>query len=110
MRIAQRLPENSHYKAEIADSDEYAQRMLARQEESAQRPRTMHGFTPELAALYEIADRVGALYAVTIAVNSKNGKAPDVPPLPRPQTAAQRVESNKTLERHHNRVRQMLGG
>lgn len=95
------------------DSDDYADAVLAmraqqQQDESEQR-RTMLGYSTVLDALYNIADRLGALYAVTIAVNTENGQAPEVPPMPRPQTSFDRMRDKSFLRRHRNRVAMLTG-
>lgn len=107
-----RLPADSHYKAELADDDEYAKRVLdanGGKSPDEQQRRTMHGYSPVVDGLYVVADRVGQLLALTQAVNSNDGKAPDIPPMPRPETALKRVQERDTLQRHHDRVRHMLG-
>lgn len=104
------MPRESHYKSEVFDSDDYAEQMLEaqRQAEEQQKKRTMLGYSDVLDALYNIADRLGALYSVTIAVNSENGKAPDVAPMPRPETAVDRIRDKKFMQRHRGRVAKLL--
>jgi hypothetical protein len=113
MRFAERLPAHSHYKAAMADDDEYIRAYMAHQppgsdKDQKQKPLTMQGYSMAVAALHEIADRVGALYSVTVAVNSKNGKAPDVPEMPRPQTALQRYKDMSVTRRHESIVAKVL--
>lgn len=91
------------------DSDDYAEAVLAMRAERTEdeQRKTMLGYSTVLDALYNIADRLGALYSVTIAVNSENGKAPDVPPMPRPQTSFDRVKDKSFMRRHRDRVAMM---
>lgn len=113
LRLLDRLPADSHYKAELADDDEYAMRVLeangGKSPDEQEQRRTMHGYSPMVDALYVVADRVGQLLALTQAVNSKDGKAPEIDPMPRPETALKRVQERFTVQRHHDRVRTMLG-
>jgi hypothetical protein len=99
--------------AAIADDDEYAEAWMAQfgdhgGNEDGSKHRTMQGYSLVVAALHEIADRVGALYSVTVAVNSKNGKAPDIPPMPRPETAMQRHQAHSIVRRHYERAARVL--
>lgn len=55
----------------------------------------MDGWTPERSLLTALIDAVRHLTAVTVAVNSQDGKVPDVPPLPRPVTGIDRAEHRK---------------
>lgn len=114
IRFAERLPPHSHYKAAIADDDDYIRQYMASQppgsdqRQQEQASLTMQGYSMQVAALHEIADRVGALYAVTVAVNSKNGKAPDIPEMPRPTTAMQRYKDSSVTRRHEAIVAKVL--
>lgn len=97
----------------MADDDEYMQAYMAQQPpgsdtDQKQKPLTMQGYSMAVAALHEIADRVGSLYAVTVAVNSKNGKAPEIPEMPRPQTALQRYKDMSVTRRHDEIVSKVL--
>lgn len=103
LRLAAGLPAHSRYKAAAVDDDDIAEAIADREPDTTELRMTTAGWTPERSLLTCLVDAVGYLTAVTIAVNSRNGKVPEVPRLPRPVTA---------LERHHERqvqaVREMV--
>lgn len=77
--------------AAVLDDEDVARRMLAEQDDGPGRPMDMHGWTFERELLTAVLEAIHRLTAITIAAHSKDGKPPKVPPLPRPETAAQRV-------------------
>lgn len=77
--------------AAVLDDEEVARKMLADTDGGPRRAMDMQGWTYERELLTAILESVQRLTAITIAANSKDGKAPRVPPLPRPETAVQRI-------------------
>lgn len=94
--------------AEVLDSDEYAETLYLMREQNKDKERTMLGHSAVVDALYEVADRVGSLLAVTVSVNN-DGKAPEIPPMPRPVTALDRVKDKVFMKRHKSRVKELTG-
>lgn len=86
-----RLPAASAYRQAMLDDPEVAE-YLAQQPEpkGAARPSLEH-FTPELAVLYVIADRLGDLQAGQVWAATEGKKTPKVTPLPRPVTGVERI-------------------
>lgn len=68
---------------------------------------TMLGWTPERALLTALVEAVGDLTAITIAVNSEGGKVPDVPRMPRPVIALERVQGQRA-EQARDEAREAL--
>lgn len=62
-------------------------------------------WTPEREMLTHIYDRLGTLIAAT--VGSRGGNAPQIPPYPRPKTAAHRVKAAQ-LRRIHDDLHSQL--
>ena len=67
----------------------------------------MDGWTPERALLTALVDAVRQLTAITIAVNSENGKVPDFPQLPRPVTGIERARE-QAEERRREQAKNAL--
>jgi hypothetical protein len=63
-------------------------------------------WTPERAALVDVADILLAIRASVEA--QRTGQAQKPPRMPRPQLAAQRREQTEFLRRHWDRVRLLL--
>lgn len=97
LRFLERLPNHGHYKAALADDDEYAARMLA-QFGQRKPPMTMAGYD-------HIAMRLDTLIDVLIAANSTGTPVK----MPRPVTAFDRVETRAVRSRHQQRVAMVLG-
>lgn len=96
LRLAARLPDHSRYKAALADDEDLAEQLAGRVEAGTPAARmTMLGWTPERALLTALVEAVGSLTAITIAVNSEDDKAPDVPRLPRPVLALDRIQDRR---------------
>lgn len=101
LRLLDRLPRHSHYKAAIANDEHLAQQLLD-QTKPADRsagpgrpPITEYPVLAELLA--NQLDELRELHATLIAVNSKKGKRPKVPPTPRPESAVMRLEKQRTM-------------
>lgn len=99
MRLLERLPRHSHYKATLADDDDLAERTLdARTEQPgppAPVPLTEHTRVEEL--LSAVLDAINEQHATLMAANTKGGKRPPVKHAPRPETAVMRVEKRRTM-------------
>lgn len=82
----------------MLDDPEVAEH-LARQPEpkGAARP-SLEQFTPEVAVLHVIADRLGDLQAGQVWAATSGKKTPKVTPLPRPMTGVERAR--QALARH----------
>lgn len=101
----EQLPAHGRYKAAIADDDELAQRMA---ELPVSKSFGMHEWTPERALLTVIVEWLQALYSITVAANSTNGKGPPVKPMPRPVTAVDRWEKRRSTEIGRSLLAQLL--
>lgn len=66
-------------------------------------------FTPQLAYLSLIADRVLAVRSAIFAVNSEESERP-VPTLPRPTSAVDRVREKRAMAELLELERQLFGG
>lgn len=76
--------------AAVLDDEEIAERLLSEPDGPA-RAMDLVGWTYDRELLAGIFEAILRLTSITIAANSKDGKVPKVTPLPRPQTAVQRV-------------------
>jgi hypothetical protein len=113
----ERLPNWGHYKTAMVMDEAWAQRVLelekAGQEVApAADPNQMTplGYTPELAYLAIIADRLEAVRNVIIAVNTEDGNMPPVTPLPRPTTTLDRLREQSVIDELLDIDRQIRGG
>lgn len=59
-------------------------------------------FTPQVAMLADVMDRLGDVVIATIA--AQGGKPPKIPPTPRPKTALDRLRAQRERERHESLV------
>ncbi|MFE0021904.1 hypothetical protein [Amycolatopsis sp. NPDC059021] len=110
MRLLERLPDHSHYKVAIHDDDELARRHHDADHHAGNRPRRTvdaHTWTPERAALTDVADILLTIRATLDAQHS--GQSQKVTPMPRPRLARDRIEAADAIQRHRDRVRLMLG-
>jgi hypothetical protein len=112
LRYAERLPDHGHYKVAIRQDDELARRQAEAEEaEGEQKPGKptvdAHTWTPERAALTDVADILLGIRASLEAQRTGKQQRPD--PMPRPRLARDRVEAARAFERHQQRVRMMLG-
>jgi hypothetical protein len=104
-RLISRLPNHSHYKAAVLNNDEMAKAAI--ESGMASEPRTMVGWTPEVAAITDNTAWVKNLYGLLAAVNS-DGKFPDLPKSDIPETAFDRQRKSSFIERHRQRARLLL--
>jgi hypothetical protein len=105
LNLIDRLPGNSHYIASIANDEELAD--SAETEAAASAP-PLTEWSPVVAALAAVADRLGTLINVQVARGG--GQTTKVVPYPRPVTAAQRVKERNRLRRHEDLVARLLPG
>jgi hypothetical protein len=112
----ERLPYWGHYKTALVMDEDWAKQILEREiagEEvaSAANPDEISplGYTPEIAYLALIADRVDLVNNTLIAVNSDGG-APMFSPLPRPTTLLDRMREQRTIDELLELDRQIRGG
>lgn len=95
LNLVDHLPSDSHTVAAMADDDELA----ARLPEPKPGPPPLQGWSPEVDKLTLIADRLGELItAVHNTVAKKPRRAPR--PLPRPQTARDRIKQHRRRAKH----------
>jgi hypothetical protein len=67
------------------------------------------GWTTDHDLLTTVIDVLNSLHATLVQVNSEKGQRPDVKPMPRPETAIERVEAKQAIDEHLERVRKFLG-
>lgn len=87
------------------DDPSVAEWILQQPEAGPYRPQVQE-FTPEMAALYDIADRLGEVMAAVLVAGDR--KAPKIRPMPRPVTAVERARARKETERHLSLVDEVL--
>ncbi|MGU3587174.1 hypothetical protein ACLBYD_28995 [Rhodococcus sp. C26F] len=115
LRLLPALPEGGWYHAAIANDDERAQKILEMEQRGelpppSKRP-SLVGWTSEKALLTSILDSsrqtAHGVWAASPKFKGKGGKPPR--PLPRPQTARDRVEEFQALVEHDDIASQLLG-
>jgi hypothetical protein len=95
LTLVDHLPGTSHTLSAMADDDELA----ARLPETKPGPPPLESWTPEVDKLTLIADRLGELItAVHNTVAKRRAKPPR--PLPRPQTARDRLKRQRGRAKH----------
>lgn len=107
LRLAGQLPASSRYQAALADDDDAVREYLSvvgedhdervRSGEIPRRPRTMAGWSEELAGIADMVDAVNQLHATLSQVNSKSGTRPKVARYPRPVLAVDRARRERDL-------------
>jgi hypothetical protein len=97
LRFLERLPIHSHYKAALADDDEYAQVVLSFQHGKPAAPMNMVGYDA-------VASRLDTVIDVLIAANSTGTPVR----MPRPVTAFERIAASNARSRHRQRVAMIL--
>lgn len=101
LNITSRLPVSSAFVEAQLNDPEYAEWVLAQPERPPQPPR-LTDWTPEVAALTDLRDRVVELIGVT--VRAANGKPGPFRPAPRPVTAIDRARAQARNRRHQDLV------
>ncbi len=111
--LAERLPRHSVYAAAVADDEDTAMAMIsARGDGQGGRPRFgMQGWTYERELLVGQSELLMSIRALLIGAKfSKSGKPPKVDPMPRPRTAADRVEAIQSRRKRDNLLGQLFPG
>ncbi|KAB2344883.1 hypothetical protein [Actinomadura rudentiformis] len=96
LNLIDHLPSTSHFVAAIADDPD----LPPPPEEGRRSGPRLTEWTPEVRALADLIDRIGALIRVQVAQNSR-GRPPEITPYPRPDTAARRAERRARREAHY---------
>lgn len=97
------LPRHSLTKEALAQDEEFATRIVAGRTDEDLRAQgraavAISEFTPEVAALYDVVDRLGEVCA---GLTQLGGKRPrPVRPVPRPKTALDRVAHENRRKAH----------
>jgi hypothetical protein len=98
--LVDRLPGSSAtVEAQLGDP-EYAAWVAGQPERSGPVPPRLSDWTPDVARLTDIYDRLGELVAAVIAASSKDGKFRPPPPSPRPVTEVDRLKARARRSRH----------
>ncbi|AZS11713.1 tail assembly chaperone [Arthrobacter phage Maja] len=94
--LVRQLPSSSRTIEAMADDDEMADMMMDAPKAADTGPR-LSEYTPEVARLDVLVDRLSELISATIQVHG--GKAPRIRPAKRPETAFSRAEKRRTEQR-----------
>jgi hypothetical protein len=103
LNLIDHLPATSNYIAAMAGDDQ-----LANQEHASAGPRgpRLQDWSPEVAALAAVVDRLGELIRIQIARAGK--KPPAIRAFPRPVTAADRARIRRRHQQHRELVARVL--
>lgn len=83
----------------MAEDDEAADRIVADGKADAPaRSPSLHGWTPEVAHMAAVVDRLGEVIAGLVALSG--GRPPKVKPVPRPVTAIDRARQRRSRARY----------
>lgn len=100
--LVEHLPLSSAFVEARLDDPEVAE-MLARQADTGRPSRpSLQDFTPEVAALYDVVDRLGENIAAVII--AAGGKAPTIAPVLRPMTGVERARMQMEIKHHTDLV------
>lgn len=101
------LPSYSRLAAAMADDDEAAEQVLAANNGELPKPGPppLTEYTPEVARLDSVLDRLGEV--VGAVIGGAGGKPPRIKPAPRPVTALERVRE-RVAEAKHNAVVELV--
>lgn len=103
------LPRTSHFVAAIAQDEEAAEAALDHDDrDPALAGPHLTEWTPEVQALYGLADRLGTLIQVTLAAGGAKQPKP-LPSWPRPRLAIDRVRERRRHQKHQRLVDRVLG-
>ena len=103
LELLEQLPPGSHYIAALADDDDLAEQMLAARKGSPEAPPSLRDWDATQSKLTALLDGVQALCALTARMES----AP--PPMPRPVTAADRLEQARKDKKRDGALMKLLG-
>lgn len=98
--LLQRIPRASAYAEAMSQDEEYAEAVLTQVDDADDAPSSppLSQWTPEVALLAAVYDRLGELTNATIA--AAGGKPSPVKPSPRPVTAFDRVSKTLRYQKH----------
>lgn len=101
--IILQLPDHSNTKAALAADEEFARAVLqGRTMDDLHKPGqarvSLAEFTPEVAALYDVVDRLGDVCSGLVGLGGK--KPRPVRPVPRPKSAFQRIAAENRRASH----------
>ncbi|WP_103353605.1 hypothetical protein [Amycolatopsis sp. CA-128772] len=102
------MPDHAHYKVALQEDIDLARRAREHAKgKPSRRPRVAgQVWTPERAALTDVADILLRVLASLEA--QRTGKTSKPQSMPRPLTAAARLDQLDAAQRHRDRVRMML--
>jgi hypothetical protein len=91
----------------MANDEEFLERVLAEapDEETSNRP-PFEEFSPEVAAIYIVADRLADVCRGLVGLGGKKPKT--IAPLPRPASALERIKNRKRRKQHEALVARVL--
>lgn len=92
----------SAYREAMLDDPDVAERLATAAESTQPGHPALSEFTPEIALLTVIGDRLGEVISGLVALG--NNKPPRVAPLPRPVTGVERARARLSEERHRSLV------
>lgn len=109
--ILMQLPAASNVKAALANDDEFALMVLdGRDIDDLRQPGksavSLAEYTPEVAALYDVIDRLGDVCAGLVGLGG--GKPKRTKPVPRPKSAFERVAIENRRKQHQSLVSRVL--
>lgn len=113
LNLIDHLPRDSYYAQAVADDEEHAALMLARQElnggsKATEQAPPLATWSAEAGMLADLIDSVNALRHTLIAVNSKKGANNKLTPYPRPRTAIDKVRRRSRQAKHEALVARVL--
>jgi hypothetical protein len=103
LTLLMQLPQTSNMKAKLADDEEFARSVLrGRDIDDLRQPGkatvSLTEFSPEVAALFDVVDRLGDVCAGLRGLSGAKARPPR--PLPRPKTAFDRVAFENRRRAH----------
>lgn len=109
-RFLARLPRHGHFYASVLADEESMEQVLSQEDNAESKSAIpLAGWTTDHDLLTTVIDVLNSLHATLVQVNSEKGQRPDVKPMPRPETAIERVEAKQAIDEHLERVRKFLG-
>jgi hypothetical protein len=107
LNVIDHLPRNSHYVEAVSLDEQVAERILNMPDDSVSRPRRrMSEYSVVVETLSLLTDRVSELIGTVAA--SKGLKPRKIPPAPRPETATERLRSQRRRVTHRRLVSKLL--
>jgi len=109
LNLIDHLPRNTFYTEALVNDEDFALAMArhTQAEDETEHAPPMHTWSPEMAMLAKIIDKLSGIQHAVIAVNSKT--PPSSPkPYPMPKTAMDRAHRITREERHLDLVAKVL--